>query len=86
MSSVIKLAAGAKVRGARFWRQDFAPTIRPRFEVYEFVGHDAKQGKYWFRGAGRNNRNCLISKGYHQLGVNGFHPFVVPEEASDALA
>lgn len=61
------------INGVRFWRQNYPHRV-PTFEVFRVVGHDLDKGIYYFQSI--TSSRAIMGRGYHQLGANGFEPFL----------
>lgn len=66
--------------GIRYWAS-WSPNMKPRYQIFEYVGHDTATGIYYFQS--RQNK-ALIGKNFNQLiqGTvnNYFKPFLLDFE------
>lgn len=72
MSGPIKMAE--RLLGVKFWAQHYKE-LKPRFEVYKYVGYQADTGTHFF--AAVKAPHSIVGKNIYQIQSGYFKPFCI---------
>mgnify|MGYP001592243732 CR=1 FL=1 len=70
-SSVIRQT----LMGVHFWAVHYVHEIKPKFEVFRYVGFEANTGKYFFQSL--RSPKSVIHRNHAQLNHPNFKPFLL---------